>query len=100
MKNILFEIDKYSSVDFLWPELIEKFGFNKSKQIISQAIDLQKMTGKKNNTIPIIFSATGGLALISVDLLKKEFITKNFDNNQVLIFNLKQKLFQILEETD
>ena len=100
MKNIIFEIEKYNSVDFLWSDLIEKYGFNKSKQIISQAIDLQKMSGKGNGTIPIIFAPTGGLALISIELLKKEFIKKNTNNNQVLIFNPKEKLFQILEEAD
>ena len=100
MKNIIFEIEKYSSVDYLWSDLIEKYGFNKSKQIISQAIDLQKMSGKKDATIPIIFAATGGLALISIELLRKESLTKRINNNQVLIFNPKQKLFQILEEAD
>ncbi|MBK17043.1 MAG: hypothetical protein CMK49_03390 [Prochlorococcus sp. SP3034] len=99
MKNIVFEIDKYDLVNFLWTDLIEKFGFNKSKQIVSQAIDLKRMSGKNNTTIPIIFTGTGGLALISIDLLKKEYLSKNIIENQVLIFNLKKKAFQILEET-
>ncbi len=98
MKNILFEIEKYDSVNFLWSELIEKFGFDKSRQIISQAIDLQKMSGKKDTTIPIIFTGTGGLALISINYVNKELINKDTNENQVLIFNPKKKLFQILEE--
>ena len=98
MKNILFEIEKYDSVNFLWSELIEKFGFDKSRKIISQAIDLQKMSGKKNTTIPIIFTGTGGLALISINYVNKELINKDTNENQVLIFNPKKKLFQILEE--
>ena len=100
MKNINFEIDQYSSADFLWSDLVEKYGLIKSKQIVSQANDLQRMSGKKNSTIPIIFTGTGGLALISIDLLKKDNIAKNVRDNQVLIFNLKSKLFQILEETN
>ncbi len=100
MKDILFEIDKYDSVNFLWSDLIEKFGFNKSKQIVSQAIDLQRMSGKKDTTIPIIFTGTAGLALISIDFLKKETLSKNIKENQVLIFNRKEKLFQILQETN
>ena len=100
MKDILFEIDKYDSVNFLWSDLIEKFGFNKSKQIVSQAIDLQRMNGKKDTTIPIIFTGTAGLALISIDFLKKETLSKNIKENQVLIFNRKEKLFQILQETN
>ena len=100
MKNINFEIGQYNSVNFLWSDLVEKYGLIKSKQIISQANDLQRMSGKKNSTIPIIFTGTGGLALISIDLLKKDKIEKNIKDNQVLIFNLKSKLFQILEETN
>ena len=99
MKNINFEMGQYNSVNFLWSDLVEKYGLIKSKQIISQANDLQRMSGKKNSTIPIIFTGTGGLALISIDLLKKDKIAKNIKDNQVLIFNLKSKLFQILEET-
>ncbi len=100
MKNINFEIGQYNSVNFLWSDLVEKYGLIKSKQIISQANDLQRMSGKKNSTIPIIFTGTGGLALISIDLLRKDKIAKNIKDNQVLIFNLKSKLFQILEETN
>mgnify|MGYP001223672749 FL=1 len=99
VKNFIFEIDKYNSVNYLWTELIERFGFYKSKQIIAQAIDLQRMNGKKNYTMPIIFTSTGGLALISIDILKKDSITKNKSDNKVLIFNVKRKIFQILEET-
>jgi len=71
LKNINFEIGQYNSVNFLWSDLVEKYGLIKSKQIISQANDLQRMSGKKNSTIPIIFTGTGGLALISIDLLEK-----------------------------
>ena len=83
-------------MDHLWPELINKFGFEKSKNIISQAIDFQKMNGKENITIPIIFSGTGGLALISIDLVKKRTSIENIKANQIFILNPKKKLFQLL----
>ena len=66
MKSIKIEFSKYESVDFLWSELIEDYGFEKAKNIVSQAKDLQKMNGKKNITMPIIFSGKGGLALIYI----------------------------------
>ena len=62
MKTVQIEFSKYELVNFLWPELIEDYGFDKARKIVSQAIDLQKMNGTKNSTIPIIFSGTGGLA--------------------------------------
>ena len=98
MKSIQIEFSKYESVNFLWSELIEHYGFEKAKNIVSQAIDLQKMNGNENVTMPIIFSGTGGLALIPIKSLKEEILKNNFNETQVLIFNLKKKSFQILNE--
>ena len=98
MKTVQIEFSKYESVTFLWSELIEDYGFDKARKIVSQAIDLQKMNGTKNNTLPIIFSGTGGLALIPIKMLDKEDIKINYKVNQVLIFNLKRKSFQLLNE--
>ena len=100
MKNISIELSELKYVDNLWPELINKFGFEKSKNIISQAIDFQKMHGKKDITIPIIFSGTGGLALISIDLVKKRTSMVDIKGNQIFILNPKKKLFQILNESN
>ena len=98
MKSIQIEFSKYESVNFLWSELIEHYGFEKAKKIVSQAIDLQKMNSNKNVTMPIIFSGTGGLALIPIQSLKDTSSKSDFKENQVLIFNLKKKSFQILNE--
>ncbi len=100
MKTIQIEFSKYESVNFLWSELIEAYGFERARKIISQAMDLQKMHGTKNGTMPIIFSGTGGLALIPIKLLLKEDFKVNYKDNQVLIFNLKRKSFQILNEAN
>ncbi|MDC3119110.1 hypothetical protein OA503_05560 [Prochlorococcus sp. AH-716-K03] len=98
MKSIQIELSKYESVNFLWSELIEHYGFEKSKKIVAQAIDLQKMNGNKNVTMPIIFSGTGGLALIPIKSLREDTKKSNFKETQVLIFNLKKKSFQLLNE--
>ena len=100
MKTVQIEFSKYESVNFLWSKLIEDYGFDKARKIVSQAIDLQKMNGTKNNTMPIIFSGTGGLALIQIKILEKEDFQISYKENQVLIFNLKRKSFQILNEAN
>ena len=100
MKTLQFEFSKYESVNFLWSELIEDFGFDKARKIVSQAIDLQKMNNTKNSTMPIIFSGTGGLALIPIQMLEKDDFKISYGDNQVLIFNLKRKSFQILKEAN
>ena len=96
MKNISIELSEFNYVDHLWPELINKFGFEKSKNIISQAIDFQKMNGKKGITIPLIFSGTAGLALISMNHLKRITSIKDIKGSQIFILNPKKKLFQII----
>ncbi len=98
MKSIQIQFSKYESVNSLWSELIENHGFERAKNIVSQAIDLQKMNGNENLTLPIIFSGTGGLALIPIQSLKEKTFKINLIENQVLIFNLKKKSFQILNE--
>jgi len=98
MNTIQIDLSKYASVSNLWAELIEHYGFERSTKIVSQAIDLQKMNGNKNSTMPIIFSGTGGLALIPIQSLKEETLNNSYKENQVLIFNLKKKSFQILNE--
>ena len=100
MKTVQIEFWEYESVNFLWPKLIEDYGFDKARKIISQAIDLQKMNGTKNSTIPIIFSGTGGLALVPIKMLEKENFKISYKDKQVLIFNLKRKSFQILNEAN
>ncbi len=98
MRNITIEISEFNVVDSLWSELIENFGFTKAKMILSQAIDLQKMNGNKDKTIPIVFSGTGGLALISIEIIKKKTIINDLDNNKIVIYNPKKNLYQILYE--
>mgnify|MGYP001107581154 FL=1 len=97
MKNINIELSKYLAVDFLWTDLIEKFGLDKANKLVKQAIDLQKMQGS-HDTIPIIFTGTGGLALIQEESFKYEKRDSKTKPTQVLIFNMKMKSFQILHE--
>ena len=100
MKSIQIELSKYELVNFLWSELIEHYVFERARKIVSQAIDLQKMSGKKNITMPIIFLGTGGVALMPIQLLRKESFTNTFQENQLIIFDLKKKSYQILCETN
>tara|TARA_B100000575_G_C22573802_1_gene362765 strand:+ start:215 stop:520 length:306 start_codon:yes stop_codon:yes gene_type:complete len=99
VKSIVIELSDFSSVNNLWPELIENFGFDRAKKLISQANDLQKMNGKDEITMPIVFIGTGGLALIAIDYVEKNSSFKKRKGKKVLIFSPKKKTFQILYET-
>ena len=99
MKNILIELSDFSSANDLWSELIENFGFDKAKKLISQANDLQKMNGIDDITMPIVFFGTGGLALIAINLVERNIAFEQKKGKKVLIFNPKKKTFQVLYET-
>ncbi len=99
MKNILIELSDFSSANNLWSELIENFGFEKAKILISQANDLQKMNGIDDITMPIVFIGTGGLALIEINLVEKKISFEQKKGKKILIFNPKKKTFQVLYET-
>ena len=100
MKTIEIKLSNYEPVNFLWSDLIESFGFDKAKKIVTQAIDLQKMNGKEDVTMPIVFTGTGGLALIPIDLVKRQTLKNCLKETQVLIFNPKKRSFQILYEAN
>ena len=100
MKNILIELSDFASVNNLWSELIENFGFEKAKKLISQANDLQKMNGLDDITMPIVFIGTGGLALIAINLVEENIDFEQKKGKKVLIFNPKKKTYQILYETN
>ena len=99
MRNILIELSDFSSVNTLWSELIDNYGFEKAQKLISQANDLQKMNGIDDITMPIVFIGTGGLALIEINLVEKNISFEHREGKKVLIFNPKKKTFQILYET-
>ena len=89
MKTVQIEFSKYESVNFLWSELIEDYGFDKARKIVSQAIDLQKMNGTKNITMPIIFSGTGGLAPDSSTPLYSSAASDVYKRQELILLFLK-----------
>ena len=46
MKSIQIEFSKYESVNFLWSELIEHYGFERAKKIVSQGFQVN-LQGQK-----------------------------------------------------
>tara|TARA_Y100000589_G_C26657581_1_gene428601 strand:- start:30 stop:332 length:303 start_codon:yes stop_codon:yes gene_type:complete len=98
VKSIDIELSEFSLVNNLWPEIIESFGFDRAKKLISQANDLQKMNGIDKITMPIIFIGTGGMALIAINLVEKNIDFEKKEGKKVLIFNPKKKTFQVLYE--
>ena len=76
MKSIQIEFSKYESVNFLWSELIEHYGFERAKKIVSQAIDLQKMNGNKNSDYTNYIFRDWRFSINSYSIIKRRTFKK------------------------
>ncbi len=97
MKNYL-DLSECKPVNHLWTDLLDEFGIEKAKQIITQAFNLQNMKGDKG-TLPVLFVKTGGVALTSYELLRLQTgLSLGTRNKEVILYTPKEKLFQVLYE--
>ena len=70
MKNSSsYDFEKCSLSNDLWPNFINKIGFNKAKLALRQALDLQRMQGN-STTLPVLILETCGTALVNSDVVK------------------------------
>ncbi|WP_225866375.1 MULTISPECIES: hypothetical protein [Prochlorococcus] len=90
-------LSDYEPVNYLWADLLESLGIDKSNKAVRQALDLQYMTGTKE-TLPVLFIETCGVALITFSLLKNQTGLSFCGENHVLIFSHRKKSFQVLQE--
>ncbi len=98
MKNYL-DLSYCKPVNHLWTDLLKEFGLDKAKQMMSQAINLQKMQGN-TKTIPVLFVKTGGVALTTYKLLRLQTgITLNENDSEVILYTQKSSSYQVLHET-
>ncbi len=91
------DLSSCEPANYLWSDLLEKFGIEKANQIIKQAIDLKNMQGKEG-TLPVLFVNTGGVALTSFELLKLQTGLNLNGENKVLLYCPKDQSFQVLHE--
>ena len=88
----------YSSlVNYLWPQFVEKLGIDRAQKAVCQALDLQKMYGNQN-TLPVLFAETCGLALANIDLISNQMGLSCKGKGKVLIFSIKENSLQLLQE--
>ena len=95
--RIFLDLSDYEPVNYLWADLSESLGINKSTKAVRQALDLQYMTGN-SETLPVLFIETCGVELITFSLLKNQTGLSFYGENIVLIFSHRKKLFQVLQE--
>ena len=91
------ELSNCRPVNYLWKYLLKRFEVEKAHQLISQALDLQRMRGNKD-TLPVLFIQTGGIALTTYKFLKNETGFTIYGEKLVLLFSPKKKSFQLINE--
>ena len=94
--NVIIDIKNCSIVNYLWVDLLNRLGFEKANQAISQAFDLNLMTGHQD-TLPVLFIETCGIALIDFKTLEKQPELKLDDSNKVILYCPKNKEIQLLK---
>ena len=91
----LFEFDKCSLSNDLWPDFINKIGLFKAKLAVRQALDLQRMQGSKY-TLPILILETCGTALVNSQVVKIHIGFTQIEQGMLLIYSHKLKAIQLL----
>ncbi len=91
----VFDLANCSPVNYLWPQLVNSLGIDRSQRAVSQALDLQSMRGNKN-TIPVLIVETCGLALIESSSLREHMGFIIDGEAVVLIVSTKDFSFQLI----
>ena len=91
------DFTKFEPVNYLWPQLIERLGLDKAQMAAHQALDLQRMNGS-HKTMPVLLFETCGLALVHVDLVKKNTGFSCHGEHLILILSTKDNLVQLLHQ--
>ena len=92
-----FDFAECRPVNHLWPQLVEKLGIEKAQKAARQALDMQRMNGNLR-TLPVLLFETCGLALASIDLIRKNTGFSCRGEDMVLILSTKDSLIQLLLE--
>ncbi len=92
---LAIDLQNFEYVEYLWPQLVQRLGIDKSYLGIRQALDMQEMQGSIM-TLPVLFYETCGLALIDIDLVSQYLERIPMKTNAVLILSIKVKKLQII----
>ena len=97
MKNTSpFNFDCSLSND-LWPDFINKIGFNKANIAVRQSLDLQRMQGS-SNTLPVLILETCGTALVNSQIVKAHIGLRYVEQGMILIYSNKLNAIQLLRD--
>ena len=92
------DLARFTPVNDLWPQLVERLGLERSSRAVQQALDLQAMRGHAG-TLPVLLVETCGLALIQAEALRAQLGLAGVAEQQVLLVSQPSLRLQLLQSS-
>lgn len=92
------DLAQFSPVNDLWPSLVERLGFERSRRAVQQALDLQAMHGTAAS-LPLLLVETCGLALVQAEQLRRQTGLVGAGDRLVLLLSQRQSTLQLLQQS-
>ena len=92
------DLARFTPVNDLWPQLVERLGFERSSRAVRQALDLQAMRGDAT-TLPVLLLETCGMALIQAQALRGQLGLAGAAELQVLLVSQPSLRLQLLQSS-
>ncbi len=98
MVNQQLDLSEYKPVNFLWNKLCTEIGKDRALKAICQANDVLNMTAREE-VLPVLFLETCGVALVNIQLIRKQTGLCIHGNKQILIVSNKTGSFQLIQNS-
>lgn len=90
------DLARFTPVNDLWAQLVERLGLERSGRAVRQALDLQAMRGDRS-TLPVLLLETCGLALIQAEALRAQLGLAGVAEDHVLLVSQRSFRLQLLQ---
>jgi hypothetical protein len=98
MSDPSLDLARFTPVNHLWPELVERLGLERSQRAVQQALDLQAMHGTAS-TLPLLLVETCGLALVQIEQLRRQTGLTGAGDRLVLLLSQRNACLQLLRSS-
>lgn len=92
------DLARFTPVNHLWPELVERLGIERSSRAVRQALDLQAMHGT-DTTLPLLLVETCGVALVQAEQLRRQTGLVGAGERLVLLLSQRSACLQLLQSS-
>jgi hypothetical protein len=98
MTDPSLDLARFTPVNHLWPELVERLGLERSSRAVRQALDLQAMHGTPA-TLPLLLVETCGVALVQAEQLRRQTGLVGAGDQLVLLLSQRSACLQLLQKS-